>query len=287
MTYAEVEGIVLDDSEQASVAGVKMADGHIIKCDSVISGCGWYNTQKLLPENALSAMNKEVAPQQIEPSACHICLYVGFEESPQALKIPTNNLWVHRSENYDADCAQLTEGATTDLPFVYISSSAARDSTWNQRYPDKAVMELVAVIPYREFEPWSGTDWGKRGDDYEAKKEYWSEKLLLTLYQHFPQLKGKVTYYELSTPLSTEHFMNYPRGEIYGLAHTPRRYQQEGLKPTTNIHGLTLVGQDALTSGVVGAAMSGAIGAGEILGADTKRTLMRPVKWLASWVKTV
>jgi phytoene dehydrogenase-like protein len=72
-----------------------------------------------------------------------------------------------------------------------------------------------------------------------------------------PQLEGKVDFYELSTSLSTDYFCRYKNGEIYGLEHTPQRFEQDWLKPKTDIPGLYLTGQDVLTCGVVGAMVGG------------------------------
>ena len=44
---------------------------------------------------------------------------------------------------------------------------------------------------------------------------------------------GKVDYHELSTPLTNQHFINYGKGEIYGLDHDPERFRQKFLKPRT------------------------------------------------------
>ena len=41
-----------------------------------------------------------------------------------------------------------------------------------------------------------------------------------------PHLRGKIDYYELATPLSTEFFCWYQKGEIYGLDHDPKRFEQ-------------------------------------------------------------
>ncbi len=264
MTYAKVSAIRTDAE---GVCGVEMADGHYIPASSVISNCGWQNTQSLIRGEFDSSDIAEVVSEQVTPSACHICLYVGFESSVSELAIPTGNCWVHHSPDFDGDLAEFERDSASPFPFVYISSSSARDSTWSERYPDKSVMEVVSVIPEQEFAQWIGSDWGKRDAEYQARKAYWSDRLLDALYARYPQLKGRVSYCELSTPLSTQHFMNYQQGEIYGLAHTPQRYQQQGLKPKTQIPGLYLTGQDALTSGVAGAAMSGVLSAAETLGA--------------------
>jgi len=66
-----------------------------------------------------------------------------------------------------------------------------------------------------------------------------------------------VDYYEVSTPLSTNWFGGYRRGELYGLAHTAERLRADWLTPRTGIDGLWLTGQDILTCGVTGAMMAG------------------------------
>ena len=71
--------------------------------------------------------------------------------------------------------------------------------------------------------------------------------------------KDKIDCYELSTPLTTKHFVNYEHGELYGLEHTPDRYKQKFLNPRTPIKGLFLTGQDIVTAGVGGALFSGFI----------------------------
>ncbi|MFC3152229.1 phytoene desaturase family protein [Litoribrevibacter euphylliae] len=284
LTYAEVAEIVCESdnrrrSQSPRVTGVLMKDGTYIESASVISGCGWMNTQSLLNQSVRPVLHQGVNPESVKASACHVCLYVGFECAIDELGIMTGNTWVHHSTEYDQDLAAFEADTNAEFPFVYISSSAARDTSWSSRFPDRSVMEVVAVVPASEFEAWSGSNWGKRAETYEEKKEIWSQRLLTVLYQRYPQLKDKVSYYELSTPLSTQHFMKYPQGEIYGLAHTPQRYQQKGLKPKTAISGLFLTGQDAMTSGVVGAAMSGTLTAAEVLSEVYKNRV-------ASFIKT-
>lgn len=44
---------------------------------------------------------------------------------------------------------------------------------------------------------------GKRGDEYDALKELFAQRLLEHLYTYEPQLRGKIDLYELSTPITT------------------------------------------------------------------------------------
>ena len=90
-------------------------------------------------------------------------------------------------------------------------------------------------------------------------KEALSQRLLTYLFEKLPHLKDKIDFYELSTTLSTDFFCRYEEGEIYGLQHDPKRFEQQWLKPKTEIKGLYLTGQDVLSCGVVGAMMAGLI----------------------------
>ena len=90
--------------------------------------------------------------------------------------------------------------------------------------------------------------------------------MLEELYHKMPQLKGKIDYYEASTPLSTDYFCAYKKGELYGINHDPKRFEQNWLRPKTTISGLYLTGQDVLTCGVGGAMMSGVMTTVSILG---------------------
>jgi phytoene dehydrogenase-like protein len=77
-----------------------------------------------------------------------------------------------------------------------------------------------------------------------------------------------VDTFELSTPLTTRHFCNYATGEIYGLDHTPQRFEQRWLKPRTRLPGLYLTGQDVVSCGVAGALMGGVLTASAVLGTN-------------------
>lgn len=123
-------------------------------------------------------------------------------------------------------------------------------------------------MPYAWFEKWKGTEWNKRGDEYENYKESISKKLLEKIYKYVPQAEGKISYYELSTPLSTEHFGNYSRGELYGIDHNVGRFEQNWMKPQTQIENLYVTGQDILFCGVASALSSGVMTAASILGSE-------------------
>jgi all-trans-retinol 13,14-reductase len=114
----------------------------------------------------------------------------------------------------------------------------------------------------------------KRGEDYDDFKEQLSQRLLQVLFKHEPQLKSKIDHYELSTPLTTKHFVNYDKGEIYGIDHTPKRYHQRFLQPRTPIKNFYLTGQDIVTAGVAAALFSGVLTASAMTGKNLMKKIM-------------
>ena len=93
------------------------------------------------------------------------------------------------------------------------------------------------------------------------------------LYRYEPQLRGKLDHCEMSTPLSTRHFVNYDQGEIYGLAHSPDRFARRFLRPRTAVRNLWLTGQDIATAGIAGAAVSGVMTISAIRGKNYFRRI--------------
>ena len=254
-TYARVKEILVVDGK---VTGVEMADGHRIECPCVISSTGVANTfGQLLPDDVATHAGYKKLLQSVEPSFAHLGVYIGLKHTAEELGIPKTNFWIYPSNDYDAAVEKFINEEGAEFPVVYISFPSAKDPEYLSRHPGTATIEIVAPAPYAWFAKWEGSTWGKRGEDYEAFKKDLGERLMRYLYDKLPQLKGKVDYWEVSTPQSTNWFAGYQRGELYGIDHTSERLRQHWLGPRTRIPGLWLTGQDTLTCGVTGAMMSG------------------------------
>jgi len=274
-TYARVENIVV---ENGKVTGVKMKDGHYIACRCVISSAGVGNTfQHLLSAGIAEKSGYKQKLKSVEPSFSHLGIYIGLKNTAEELKLPKTNFWIYPNSDYDSAVERFIENQDAPFPVVYISFPSAKDPDYVVRHPGTATIEIVAPAPYQWFEKWRDETWGKRGEDYDAFKAELGERLMAYLYDKLPELRGKVDYYEVSTPLSTNWFASYQRGELYGLAHTPGRMKQKWLRPKTTIPGLWLTGQDILTCGVTGAMMAGMLTTTSIVGIRKIAPLMKRI----------
>ena len=255
---AEVDQVIIENNK---AIGVKMKDGQQFTAKNIISNAGVITSfNKLLPKHIVQKHKLNKLLQKVKPSVAHVSLYIGLEGSPESLKIPKTNYWVYPEKgDHDTCVKNYLEDLSQPFPVVYMSFPSAKDPDWGNRYPGKSSVDIITLVPYETFEKWSGTSWKKRGDDYEKIKEDISQRLLKELFNQLPHLEGKIDCYELSTPLTTQHFVNYQKGEVYGLDHSPSRFRQSFLKPRTPIKNFYLTGQDIVTAGVGGALFSGVL----------------------------
>ena len=148
-------------------------------------------------------------------------------------------------------------------------------SVSRNRYPGKSTIEVITLSDFSMFKKWENKKWKNRGNEYEDLKERLAQRLLRKLYEQLPQLEGKVDYYELSTPLSTRHFVNYDHGEIYGLEHSPERFGSNAIHVKSSIKNLYLTGQDIVSCGIAGALISAVITGSLITKKDMIKEIVR------------
>ena len=167
----------------------------------------------------------------VPPSMAHLCLYAGVKQSGAELGLTGTNLWIHPTLDHDANMARFASDPTAPLPLMFISSPSAKDPDFEKRHPGHATMEVVCPASYDCFARWEDSRWRRRGQDYDDFKQRITERLRNGLEEHVPAVRGKLDWVELSTPLSTRHFMNYQRGEAYGVSATPARFRLRCLTP--------------------------------------------------------
>lgn len=272
LTNAEVTQVLIEGNK---AKGVTLADGKSFYADMVISGAGIINTyEKFLPTEVANKYKLNEQLKKVTPSIAHVCLYIGLNGTPEELKLPKANYWIYPEDvDHDTATERYAKDIDQPLPVVYISFPSAKDPSWSERYPGKSTIDIIAPMPYELFKNWEGTRWKKRGDDYEEFKEKIAQRLLETLYKKEPQVKDHIDCYELSSPITTQHFMNYDVGELYGIDHDPERYAHRFLQPRTPIKNLFLTGQDIVTCGVGGALLAGFLTASTVL----KKNVMKDV----------
>ncbi len=268
--------------ENRKAVGVRMADGRKLYAPLIISDAGVRNT--------FDRLVREPQPigerlRNIPSSMTYLTLYVGVTKSAAELGLRGTNLWIHPSFDHDMNVKRFLENPSAEFPVLFISFPSAKDPAFAQRHPGHATIEVVTLASYDWFARWEGTRWKKRGAEYDGLKQELAARLQSQLEKHVPAVRGKIGYAELSTPLTARHFLNYERGEAYGLAATPERFRTRALTPRTSLPNLFLTGQDVTSLGVTGALFGGVVAASAILGKNLLGvvTKNRSKRTLTTW----
>ena len=109
-----------------------------------------------------------------------------------------------------------------------MSFASSKDPEWDKNHPNKAMEVVPSAFMHYE----SGQSFlEERGKSYESYKEDLSKRIIKEVYKHCPHLKDQISYYELSTPLTTRNLANYELGELYGIEHDSKDLDKNGLNP--------------------------------------------------------
>jgi all-trans-retinol 13,14-reductase len=273
---AEVDEIIVENN---SAIGVRMKDGEALYANTIISATGIVSTySQLLSKEVINNHALDKLLDELEPATAHVGLYIGIKESSTALGLKKCNYWMF-PQQYDHDRARKEyKDFNATIPVSFVSFPSAKDPLAEKTHPGRTTAEVIMLLPYDWFTQWENTKWKKRGEEYKALKETLAQQMFEQLYRVAPQLKGKVDYYEVSTPLSTRHFSRHSQGEIYGIAHTPQRFQKKFLRVHTPVKNLFLSGQDVMTASIAGGTMAGLLCASTILKEHLLWTVNKTIK---------
>lgn len=255
---ADVERIdVIDGKAQ----GVVLQDGRHVHADRVISAAGVASTvSRLLPSPYREdRWAREV--DRLPAGPAHVCLYLGFEGDIREAGASGANKWFYETWDMEDDAWQVDPNAETlpDASVLYCSFPSLKDPEHDPGDRTRHTGEIVTFVPYDVFTRWRDERWKKRGEEYEAFKERMTKQLLKQFFAHLPELEPMLTYAELSTPISTEHFVRPMRGSIYGLEPTVDRFENKWLRPRAPVEHLFFAGSEVATVGVIGAMMGGVL----------------------------
>lgn len=249
--------------EGRKAIGLRLEDGEEIRAKKVIVASGIGTAiRNLLPES----MSEEPwvrAVSKIPAGPAHICLYLGFKGDPRCAGAGSANQWFYSTWSADDSLWKIgnKEDKIPPAPVLYVSFPSLKDPTHDPGPEQLHTGEVVTFVPWEAFSPWSDSERGRRGKEYEVFKDRLRDKLLEQLGHHRPDLISLIDHAELSTPLSTDHFCRPLAGSIYGLAATRERFTCRWLRARSPIPNLFFAGSDVTSGGVVGAMSGGLLGA--------------------------
>ncbi len=284
LVNARVKEIFFTKGKVGGVHVQHNEENFVIPCTTVISSAGLYNTiMKMVPRKIATKsyfydiVNTELNKPPFTMISCNAVLNGTAKE----LGLKKQNVFAYSDSHYsdqaerdylDAKIENVMEMDYTKIPGVFISFNSVKNPEWDKEGEDITVMQVIAPANWDWFKQWEGLE--DKGEEYKKIKDSLGQKLIDKSLEIFPQLKDRIIYNNITTPLTYSHFLGKHQGAPYGLEHSMKRYtpwMEARLRAGTDLPGLYLAGQDITTSGVVYSCFSGVLAAQSVLG--------RPVVW--------
>jgi all-trans-retinol 13,14-reductase len=190
-------------------------------------------------------------------------IYAACKEEPKL--DPHRNYYTFTTE--DITKTEVLREPDQLRPDLMLASYVVRNN--RNRQPGKKGLHpltLHAPANYRWFERWRDTRFADRPEDYHAFKQELGATILSSTDQFVGFDRSIIEHFEVSTPLSNEHYNGSIDGSAYGIYHSVAQTGMRGLGPRTHIKNLLLTGQSTLFPGLLGSAIAGLRSAGHIVG---------------------
>ncbi|MGG6270942.1 phytoene desaturase family protein [Leptolyngbya sp. AN03gr2] len=238
------------------VRNLKNQSDETYEAPVIISDVGAANTYlKLIPAD-YPILFRESLRQFVQAAEIPtpITLYLGLSDDPRKLGFHGENHWNYTAWDHDATYRQRDQAIQALKPnHGYLSFPSLKDPNAKAH-----TAEMMTFVNYEQFAQWRDQQWRHRDEDYQALKAQLADAMIALVDQAYPGFANLVAFKELSTPITTEHFTDHPRGAIYGLPLGSDRFQRKNwdwTRPTTPLLGLYLTGADVCSFGIVGAMM--------------------------------
>ncbi len=265
---ADVRRILVDGDR---VIGVALDEHEEVRAERVFSAVGVRSTvERLLPDPHRSEKWAQ-SIRALPPAPAHVCLYLGFEGDIREAGASAANQWFYDTWDLENEAWVVPEdGPVPNAAVLYCSFPSLKDPHHDPGPKQRHTGEVVTFVPWSQFEPFRASAWMDRPEAYARLKQRMHDRLLEQFLERMPGLRGKVVFSELSTPLSTDHFVRPVAGSIYGLEPTPERFANPYLRARAPVKNLFFAGSEVATVGVIGAMMGGVL---SVLSAEPKRAV--------------
>ena len=207
---AVVQNVVL---ENGVCVGVQMDDGRIIRAKRVVSNVGAANTFERLVRREDSESIRvplSVIRDLKWSSYAIIQVFMGFEGSAESLGVSETSYWfLPKSMDHTDNAVKyfLDSSFTSDFPYVHLTFPTAKS-----KLSSNTTACVFAASHY---------DWFKdmQAEDIKSVADEIVGRLTEKMFAHFPQLRTKVKFIELATPLAHEFHLGASRGAPLGLGY--------------------------------------------------------------------
>lgn len=267
-----VSRILVEDTTAGQRAvGVRLASGEELSAHQVISNADPEMTFRRLvgPERLSRGTRKKLDNTRWSVSC--LSLFLAAELDPAALGLDSGNFWILTDPDMEGPYRlgrEIPIDSMESFPACFLTITSLKDRT--KQKGNLHTMEAFVLVHGDAFAPWADTTDGHRPESYEKLKAKLTEAMLNSLCRVIPDLRERLRFCALGTPLTNRHYCASTDGAMYGTEKTMGQLGPWGWPLRSEIEGLFLCGSSTLSHGVFGATTSGLAAAARVLG--VKRT---------------
>lgn len=252
LSQKEVKEFIIENEK---VVAAKTSDGTLYKADKFISNLHPATTMNLIPEGGIKkSFRNRMNRKKNTLSAFAVSI------------ILKENTFKYINANYNYykgdDVWYASYYDEKNWPEHYFLHCGIPKN--NSEY--SSCLGLLTHMKYEEVEKWKDLPINKRGEDYNEFKKKKAEQLIELVSEKFPELKGNIISYNVSTPLTYHDYLGSPKGTMYGTIRDCNDPFGSYISPRTKLKNLYLTGQNINLHGVLGVSLSAILTCGELLG---------------------
>ena len=264
-----VERVLLERGPRGPRAvGVRLAGGEEIRARVVVSNADPAITYGKLvgPEHLSRFLRLRLSRMKWSLSA--VSLFLGVDIDTTAAGLDSGNYWLYPEGDVEAAYHRSSGSWVSGhgpIPALFLTVSSLKDPL-RPRPRGTHTMEAFTFIDWPAFQRWESTAHGARTEDYESRKRELVERLLSGVERIVPDIRDRIVFCELGTPLTNVHYVAATNGNLYGTDKTFLQLGPLSFGVKSEIDGLLLCGASTLSHGVLGATYSGLVAAKAVLG---------------------
>lgn len=254
LTRKRVKKIVCDSTH---ATGVDTEAGEHFPADIIISDAHPMRTLELIDSKLIRPAFRErinTMPQTIGAFS----VYLEFKED--TIPYMDHNYYGYHNdtpwgcENYD----------DTTWPKGYLYMHFCQES--HPKFAKTGV--VISYMQMKDVRRWTGTQTGRRGEDYEAFKNERANRLLDALEQQKPGIRSAIKNFYTSTPLTYYDYTGTEGGSMYGIAKDLRMGVACRVPHRTKIPNVMQTGQNINSHGILGVIVGTIVTCSELLTAQ-------------------
>ncbi|MBI2070394.1 MAG: NAD(P)/FAD-dependent oxidoreductase [Elusimicrobia bacterium] len=252
--------------EGGRAVGVRLADQTEIRAKYVISNADPHATfMRMVGWDHLSrGLKKRLEKTRYSTSS--LSLFFAADIDPNAYGLDSGNYWHYQDADVDGIYKKgllAWDLKSEEIPGFFLTVTTLKDRSKN--FGGKHTMESFAFVHHDAFKAWAQSHYGERPEEYKMMKEHLKDKMLGAVSRIIPDIKERVVFADLATPLTNAHYCNATLGNLYGTEKSKWQIGPWGYSVKTEFENLYLCGASTVSHGVLGVMVSGLVAAQEIL----------------------